>query len=104
MYIVTTEVAPHVRVSKTLDKVAHFSREPRARKTERRQLNRFAARNAVRFDPTPRLVKPDTGLKVVSLADFKASRPVSEKEAVLLVPATVASFDKREAVAQEAGL
>lgn len=105
MYVVTTEVAPHVRVSRTLDKVAHFSREPRERRAERRQLNKLAAVNARRFNPRPRLVKAaQPELTVISLDAFKTSRPVDEVVETTLIPVTVATFDKREVVAQQAGL
>lgn len=104
MFIRTSEIGAHVRVSRTLDRVAHLSRETRERKTERRRLNRHASQAAASFDGRPRLRKPDAGLKVIDLAAFKASRPQAEPVEVVSVPATVVSFDKREAVAQEAGL
>lgn len=103
MYVVTTEVAPHVRVSRTLDRVAHFSREPRERRTLRRQLNKLAAKQAKAFDPTPRLVKPPT-VQVIDLNEFKRSRPQADIVRVETVQPLISTFDKREAVAQEAGL
>ena len=100
MFVDTVSIAPHVRVSKTVEKIAHFSREPRERRRERRLFNSLASRKPSDF--LPRLVKPS--LQVVSLADFKATRAVVESQAVEYVPADRRAFDKREAVAQEAGL
>lgn len=106
-YVVTTEVAPHVRVSKTLDRVAHYARESRERRTLRRRLNKHAAKTAAKFNPLPRLVKPERGeddVQVISLADFLRATPASQLEEVELLPASVRSFDKRAEVALQAGL
>jgi hypothetical protein len=104
MFVVTTEVAPHVRVSKAFDRASLWGPEIRAHRTIRRQLNAHAAAGRAAFNPRPRLVKP-AAPQVISLADFKASRASQpEVEAVVLLPQTVATFDQREQVAQRAGL
>ncbi len=106
MFITTTEVAPHVRVSKTVERVAHYAREGREHKKERRQFNAIAAQAARRFSPLPRLVKRDAepSLNVIDFHTFRNSRPVDEEVEVVLIPQAVVTFDKREAVAREAGL
>lgn len=103
MYLNTVESAPHVRVSRTLDRVAHYSRESREHRRDRKWANKQAAKAAAAFDPTPRLVKPAEP-QVISLVDFLQTTPLSGAEHVELVPVSIATFDQREAVAQRAGL
>jgi hypothetical protein len=109
MYVVTTEVAPHVRVSKAFDRASLF-KEPRSHRRERLALNRHARKGWANFNPAPRLRQAVRGpqdepeLQVIDLGLFKQSRPVVEVEEVGLPDLTVRSFDAREQAALQAGL